>query len=77
MARIPKVKTPTEDEKASLANLLYGSSLFQAHPVIVQNVREGVAQLLHTLGRDDLLPIWDDQETLFTFLRDTAAPAPG
>jgi hypothetical protein len=61
--KVEKIE-PTAEERRALYNLLYDSSLFQAHPVIVSNVCRGVDSLLLVLGRPDLAALWADQETL-------------
>lgn len=58
----------SDDEKKALAQLMYESSLFGAHPIVVTNVRNGIETLLRTLGRDDLADLWADQEALAAFV---------
>lgn len=57
-------KERTAEETQALFSLMYESSLFQAHPIVVSNVRFGVEHLLRTLGREDLAELWSDQEKL-------------
>jgi hypothetical protein len=64
MARSPKKTEPTANERRALFVLMYDSSLFNAHPIVVTNVREGVEELLRTLGRPDLADLWADPEKL-------------
>ena len=60
----------------ALRALMYETSLFQAHPIIVQGVREGIVDLLRTLGRDDLIPLWCDEQALFAVSTVVAPLAP-
>ncbi len=55
---------PSKEETAALYVLMYDSSLFQCHPVVVDNVRGGVEALLLLLKRPDLADLWSDAEKL-------------
>ena len=57
-----KTPVPSKEEKDALYVLLYESTLFQCHPITVNNVKAGVEHLLRTLKRDDLADLWSDPE---------------
>ncbi len=65
MARVSKkVVGITPEERKALRDLYYDSALFQAHPIVVTNVKNAIGVLLGVLGRPDLAAVWEDSETL-------------
>lgn len=68
-----KKHTPSADELHALNAVLIDSLLHSAHGIILHNVKEGLAELLTTLGRPDLAALAVEPELINDAIRDTAA----